>query len=451
MKKQNIEVEGGELAVRNSHGDVAIIPKRDRAKVQAMIDKGCDTCVDLYVSRLPRLQEYAADGSLYPDEPSTPTISPSIPNESNILIAALSKPKPFNNIVEKQDYWDTMLTKYGRHVRNKTDYMDRALDKTPLRKGIAKYNPSNYPYSEQVEDLELQSDAAYDEYKVARDKVGYDRNYADLTSKEYNDYHNYIIKNKDKDNPTPFNALNTALQIDGEAYSDMVNASDNYQKSIKAKESAKEKEFKAYTNDITRDQPPYVETFNYAYSGKLPLHYAFASSLEESNDPQPYQQPNLYYGTILGLDHIGSTVDKLIKKGYLNADIKDKMEPYEFINEKKELTLSATFTTYKDIIAAYSATLDYERDRFIEFIEDKGDELNYDELNFWNIIAYNAGQGTAREMYESYKEKGLTSDDYLSNDFDPPSYHDPYVNTMRRYQSGNMLLGEGYIPTIKNK
>jgi len=69
MSKQHIEVEGGELAIRNSHGDVAIVPKRDRKKVQKMIDAGCDTCIDRYVSNLPRLQDYAADGSLYPDDP----------------------------------------------------------------------------------------------------------------------------------------------------------------------------------------------------------------------------------------------------------------------------------------------------------------------------------------------------------------------------------------------
>ena len=69
MSKQHIEVEGGELAIRNSYGDIAIVPKYDREKVQKMIDAGCNTCIDRYVSNLPRLQDYAADGSLYPDDP----------------------------------------------------------------------------------------------------------------------------------------------------------------------------------------------------------------------------------------------------------------------------------------------------------------------------------------------------------------------------------------------
>jgi len=66
MSKQHIEVEGGELAIRNSHGDIAIIPKADKEKVQKMIDAGCNTCIDRYVNKLPRLQHYAADGTLYP-------------------------------------------------------------------------------------------------------------------------------------------------------------------------------------------------------------------------------------------------------------------------------------------------------------------------------------------------------------------------------------------------
>lgn len=81
MSKQHIEVEGGELAIRNSHGDIAIIPKADKEKVQKMIDAGCNTCIDRYVNKLPRLQHYAADGTLYhiPD-----TLSDDPPNSNNV-------------------------------------------------------------------------------------------------------------------------------------------------------------------------------------------------------------------------------------------------------------------------------------------------------------------------------------------------------------------------------
>ena len=37
MNNRNIEVEDDELAIRNSKGDIAIIPKKDRNKVKSLL------------------------------------------------------------------------------------------------------------------------------------------------------------------------------------------------------------------------------------------------------------------------------------------------------------------------------------------------------------------------------------------------------------------------------
>jgi hypothetical protein len=66
MKKQ-IEVEGGELAIRNSHGDIVIIPKKNRIEVEGMIKDKCWSCVDAFVDTLPVMADYAEDGSLIID------------------------------------------------------------------------------------------------------------------------------------------------------------------------------------------------------------------------------------------------------------------------------------------------------------------------------------------------------------------------------------------------
>lgn len=63
MKKQ-IEVEGGELALKNSHGDIVIIPKNKRKRVEKYIKDECWGCIDKLVSKLPTMKDYAQDGTL---------------------------------------------------------------------------------------------------------------------------------------------------------------------------------------------------------------------------------------------------------------------------------------------------------------------------------------------------------------------------------------------------
>ena len=63
---KNIEVEGGEIAIRNSHGDLAIIPKNKVNWVKEKLSEGCHDCIDGLVETLPVASQYAGDGSVYP-------------------------------------------------------------------------------------------------------------------------------------------------------------------------------------------------------------------------------------------------------------------------------------------------------------------------------------------------------------------------------------------------
>jgi hypothetical protein len=67
MKKTiNVEAEGSELILKNKLGDIVIIPKKDRTKIQKYISSGCHDCIDKYIDRLPTAAEYANDGSRFP-------------------------------------------------------------------------------------------------------------------------------------------------------------------------------------------------------------------------------------------------------------------------------------------------------------------------------------------------------------------------------------------------
>ena len=67
MKKQNIEVEGGEILLMSKEGHYAVIPTNHRQEVMDMVKDGCDDCINAYIQTLPKDSDYAEDGSLLPD------------------------------------------------------------------------------------------------------------------------------------------------------------------------------------------------------------------------------------------------------------------------------------------------------------------------------------------------------------------------------------------------
>jgi hypothetical protein len=73
---KHVEVEGGELAIRNSYGDLAIIPKKYKREVEDMIKDGCNDCLDALVSTLPKMSDYAQDGTLITDPPKKDPLDP---------------------------------------------------------------------------------------------------------------------------------------------------------------------------------------------------------------------------------------------------------------------------------------------------------------------------------------------------------------------------------------
>jgi hypothetical protein len=66
MNKKNIEVEGGELLLMSEEGHYAVIPAKDRTKIQGMVVDGCNDCINEYIKELPKESDYAEDGSLLP-------------------------------------------------------------------------------------------------------------------------------------------------------------------------------------------------------------------------------------------------------------------------------------------------------------------------------------------------------------------------------------------------
>ena len=66
--QKRIEVEKGELALRNNVGDLAIIPANKREDVLRLLEDNDYDAIDKIVRRLPSMSDYAEDGTIYPNE-----------------------------------------------------------------------------------------------------------------------------------------------------------------------------------------------------------------------------------------------------------------------------------------------------------------------------------------------------------------------------------------------
>ena len=98
--KTNIEVEGWELALKNSHGDIVIIPKDKRTEVLELLEEDCYDCIDGIVDKLPVMSDYAEDGSLIP---SWESVKAAV-NPSNWGVEDYSEDGDFNNAFGEAKY-----------------------------------------------------------------------------------------------------------------------------------------------------------------------------------------------------------------------------------------------------------------------------------------------------------------------------------------------------------
>jgi hypothetical protein len=67
--KTRVEAEGGELILRNTFGDVAIIPKDQRGQALSFLSAGEHGKLDGLISGLPGINDFAEEGTIIPNTP----------------------------------------------------------------------------------------------------------------------------------------------------------------------------------------------------------------------------------------------------------------------------------------------------------------------------------------------------------------------------------------------
>lgn len=63
-KNFKVEAEGGELVLSNNNGSYAIIPKDKREEALGYLKGGCNDCLNSLIQELPKMSDYAEDGTL---------------------------------------------------------------------------------------------------------------------------------------------------------------------------------------------------------------------------------------------------------------------------------------------------------------------------------------------------------------------------------------------------
>jgi len=163
---------------------------------------------------------------------------------------------------------------------------------------------------------------------------------------------------------------------------------------------------------------------------------AMAEGLDNYNfEPYPSGYVNEYPVSgigHLGLDTIFDKKDALIKGGYLKPEYFDEIRAKDFNNEKSEDVTSADFKDLDQGLEGVAAFLNHSNDRLDSWSKRKGINLTDRQRQFFQNVAYNAGQGNARKMIESYKRQGFLKDEKFISEQPTKSWSQIHKHMNRR-------------------
>lgn len=340
----------------------------------------------------------------------------------------ISVSKKYNNIVEKQKYWDSLIDKYGEGVRGRQNYIDlydaplpeiktedklfygdvgyNLTDYLPeqLRKKVAKYNA----YNDSL--FGDKSDKYARENYLNKDKI-------DIDSLNPNARYNLISKYRDK--------LDQAQsQLLDEIVSDP-------------------------TNTFKTNQE--ATTWRKVFSKRKDIPdkaLLFASLMDEGGDKFSAialngQQDMLLAGYgYFGLDNIANDLDNFVKKGYLDKNFGTRIRVANTWNEKDQPVNSINFASLDDVIEAKNAYMMDANNTVIEELKKYNITPSKDMLDYFSISVYNYGKTGTKKMINDYASKNLLNNNQFMTQPNK-KYGEVHRNISRRLQARNMLVGEG--------
>ncbi len=145
----------------------------------------------------------------------------------------------------------------------------------------------------------------------------------------------------------------------------------------------------------------------------------------------------------LGLDNVGTQIDKLDKEGYLKKPI--SYQPFDTLNEKKQKITPAYFDTLEDALHVKAGFLNRGKDMVKKYAADKKINLCDDALDFISMQTYNGGEGIIPKVFDKYTENGLWKDEAFLTKAPAGEYKDnqTYYSARKRYDNMKNLQDEG--------
>jgi hypothetical protein len=367
------------------------------------------------------LKKYEEGGQIVKEEPIKVE---ELKQEASKNINIQQEIPKFNNIVEKQNYWDAMIPKYGEAVKGRQVYMD--LYNAPIN--IDKNTKNIYP--PEALDTGYKIELPTELKQIKQDYINNYNAYVDLES--------YLKKFL----PKTFNADNKAklkeklYQKMTEAYSNFMNNANN----------------NITTEAINTTWKKVIDSKNNIKNKPLFVASLFDEGADKFTSRKSQDLSGFEY---FGLDTAYERVLSLIEKGYLPKNFDKKLLPREKINEKRESILSADFTNLEDVVDMKNAIMNYNYDYVKQAAVNKKINLSPKALDYFAIVAYNAGEGNANKMLDKFNKDGLLENDKFL-EISPDSYQQIHRNVIRRIKAAEMLKGEGIITespegTIRNK
>lgn len=432
---KNLEVEGGEVAIKNKNGDVAIIPKNKVAYVQSLIKAGQHSKVDAFVSMLPKMASKANDGTVVENgtEPKKKTheelqrlYGKGVKNRE-IYLDLYDKPLDetktvaYKSIFEENTGLSPEALEYQRKYRE-ADYNQKAweqhLDKymtgAPFKEDLFMGNKQVYEQAQRFKDIPLE-DREMLQSKNAWLTSGMSEEDAQLRG----DYYDYMMNSLGDFNKQRSDAR-YSFENDPSTKIETVNPKTTWRNLIEKRKDVKDK---ALLYASLMDEGGDQFTYNYQ-GGERDAYSGFGS---------------------FGLDTFGQRFDEFVKKGYIGKEMRNRIVMSSAINEKQETVKSADFTNLDDVITAKEAFLNASRDSISRKAKELGLNLSPTAMDYFTVASYNMGEAGAREMLQAYNKAGILKDDAFMKDDSYNYYREPHRNAKRRVQAMNMIRGEKLI------
>lgn len=146
-----------------------------------------------------------------------------------------------------------------------------------------------------------------------------------------------------------------------------------------------------------------------------------------------------------GLDNFHDDFKEMVKKGYLPKDFDYQKSPTQ--NENGTPVNSGIFRNTEDAMQAKAAYVHLYQDRIDDYVKKTGVDMSPRAKQFFTLIGFNGGEGTAHKLIQYYKQNGLLEGDKFLNS-PPPKSVDPggaFGHVLPRLQMADLLKKEKLI------